>query len=290
MLDGQQFYGVKKVKVRRMDGKIIVEDDGLVANNYPVSPAKNIRQLNILTYSESDSLRILSGPFTTNRTREYRPLTGTIRLSRKRDFRQSSLIPHLEELALDDQLSFVQEEKRKENSIAMASPSISSTPGRESAVSVPVKTSKVENRTSKEKKNETSMPAGERQEVARFLPPASEVALREEILQKAVEISGDTLLLTLFDNGEVDGDTVSVLANGVVIIPKARLSTTAIQYTLDASGADSIKLVMYAENLGAIAPNTGLLVVRDGKEIHEIRFSGNLSQNAAIVFRRKKTK
>ena len=120
------------------------------------------------------------------------------------------------------------------------------------------------------------------------LPPASEVAIRNEVIQKSVEISGDTLLLTLFDNGEVDGDTVSVLANGVVIIPKARLSTNAIQYSLDASGADSIKLVMYAENLGTIAPNTGLLVVRDGKEVHEIRFSGDLSQNAAIVFRRKK--
>ncbi|RYG45952.1 MAG: hypothetical protein EOO01_16950 [Chitinophagaceae bacterium] len=289
ILDGKQFYGVKKVKVRRMDGKIIVEDDGLVANNYPVSPAKHIRQLNILTYSESDTSRMLSGPYTTNRTREYRPLTGTIQLSRKRDFRQSSLVPHLEELALDEQLSFVQEEKK--NSIAKASPSTSSTPDRESTAPVPTKASKIENRTSqKEKKNEGSMPTTAIQVVAKVLPPASEVASREEILQKAVEISGDTLLLTLFDNGEVDGDTVSVLANGVVIIPKARLSTSAIQYTLDATGADSIKLVLYAENLGAIAPNTGLLVVRDGKEMHEIRFSGNLSQNAAIVFRRKKTK
>ncbi len=276
ILDGKQFYGVKKVKVRRMDGKVIVEDDGLVANNYPVAPAKNIRQLNILTYSETDTSRILSGPFTTNRTREYRPLTGSISLSRKKDFRQSSLVPHLEELKLDNELSFIKEEKT--GFPAEVKTEIASTPRREPVVSSPKK--------AKEDKNippPVPVPIPPKN-----LPPASEVAMRNEVIQKSVEISGDTLMLTLFDNGEVDGDTVSVLANGVVIIPKARLSTNAIQYSLDASGADSIKLVMYAENLGTIAPNTGLLVVRDGKEVHEIRFSGDLSQNAAIMFRRKK--
>jgi hypothetical protein len=51
---------------------------------------------------------------------------------------------------------------------------------------------------------------------------------------------------------------------------------------------DSIVLIMYAENLGSIPPNTGLLVVHDGNDIYEIRFSGDLQKNSAIILRRKK--
>ncbi len=277
ILDGKQYYGVKKVKVRKMDGKIIIEDDGLVANNYPVTPAKNIRQLNILTYGESDSSRTLTGPFTTNRTREYRSLTGKIDLKRKKDFQKSSLVPHLEELNLKDQLSFVATDEIEKGNV-VKNGRTSATPNRELA------TSKVK----KEEIDNVRKEASPTLQPAKPLPPAAEVNSREEVVQRSVDFSSDSLFLTLFDNGEVDGDTVSVLANGIIIIPKARLSTTAIQYALDVSGVDSIKLVMYAENLGTIAPNTGLLLVKDGRDLHEIRFSGNLNQNAAIVFRKKK--
>jgi hypothetical protein len=51
---------------------------------------------------------------------------------------------------------------------------------------------------------------------------------------------------------------------------------------------DSISVVMYAENLGSIPPNTGLLVIRDASRIYEIRFSGDLQKNSAIILVRKK--
>ena len=57
---------------------------------------------------------------------------------------------------------------------------------------------------------------------------------------------------------------------------------------IDEETPDSIQLVMYAENLGSIPPNTGLLIVRDGSSIYEVRFSADLKTNAAIILRRKK--
>lgn len=278
ILDKQQFYGVKKVKVRRMKGKIVVEDDGLIANNYPVPPAKHIRQLNILTYTQTDTSETLSGPFTTNRTRGYAPLTGSISLSRKRNYRQSSLVPHLEELDLDNQLSFIHQDKMKEEG-ASQSETASLTPKRDEGRRTVVASVRSENKI--------KPPATDK--IISTLPAANDVSSREEVLQQSVHISGDSLLISLFDNGEVDGDTVSVLMNGSLIIPRAGLTTKATQYTINVSGLDSVKFVLYAENLGSIAPNTGLMVVRDGKELHEIRFSGNLNQNAAIIFRRKKS-
>ena len=119
--------------------------------------------------------------------------------------------------------------------------------------------------------------------------PAAEVKLRTTLLQQTVFFKSDSLQLSLYDNGEVDGDTVSVLMNGAVIMSKERLSTNAVRKTIYIPQyIDTVQLVMYAENLGSIPPNTGLLVVRDGKDIYEIRFSGDLQKNAAIIFRRKK--
>ena len=52
-------------------------------------------------------------------------------------------------------------------------------------------------------------------------------------------------------------------------------------------GTDSVQLVMYAESLGSIPPNTGLLVVHDGEAIYEVRFSADMKKNAGILLRRK---
>ncbi|MEP6927174.1 MAG: hypothetical protein ABI834_06030, partial [Ginsengibacter sp.] len=103
-------------------------------------------------------------------------------------------------------------------------------------------------------------------------------------------IKSDSLLLTLYDNGEIDGDTVSILLNGKVIMPMQGLMSKAINKTiyLTPEMSDSIVLIMYAENLGSIPPNTGLLVVHDGEDIYEIRFSGDLQKNSAIILKRRR--
>jgi hypothetical protein len=51
---------------------------------------------------------------------------------------------------------------------------------------------------------------------------------------------------------------------------------------------DSISVIMYAENLGSLPPNTGLLVIREARRIYEIRFSGDLNKNSKIILLRKK--
>jgi hypothetical protein len=122
------------------------------------------------------------------------------------------------------------------------------------------------------------------------LQPAADIAKRKIETIKSVEIKQDSLVLSLFDNGEIDGDTVSVLLNGKVIMPRQRLMSKAINKTiyLTPEMGDSIVLIMYAENLGSIPPNTGLLVIHDGEDNFEIRFAGDLQKNSAIILKRKK--
>lgn len=118
---------------------------------------------------------------------------------------------------------------------------------------------------------------------------ATDVLERKTITKQTVEYQSDSLTLTLYDNGEIDGDTVSVLMNGKVLFSKVGLTTKPNRKTiyLGKDTPDSLTMVMYAENMGSIPPNTGLLVVWDGDLVYELRFSADLKSNAAIIFRRK---
>src|SRR5690242_15862249 len=122
------------------------------------------------------------------------------------------------------------------------------------------------------------------------LPAAADISKRKLETIRTVEIAQDSLVLTLYDNGAVDGDTVSVLVNGQVVMPRVGLLASAISKTIHLTPdmGDSISVVMYAENLGSIPPNTGLLVIHDGARIYEIRFSGDLKKNSKIILVRKK--
>lgn len=348
IIDDKEFHGVKKAKIKRKDGKIIVEDVDLIANNYPIPPAKGIRQLDVLSLEIKDGVMILSGPFSTNRTRYYSSLTGSIHVERKSNFRQSALVPHLEELGLAEELSFVQEEKA---ATAIAKTKIEKTaeqpivkttvvekekpvvkndakaaqPAKTEIVAKPpvvkkeeVKSVAKSNPAPVAKEKETDIVNVNKAVVAKSktvktdtieapiqsttkiipkpakLKPVDDVNAAVDIKNRTIETiqsvsyQSDSLVLTLYDNGEVDGDTVSVLMNGEVIMPRVGLTTNAVRKTIYTKDLpDSVQIVMYAETLGSLPPNTGLLIVNDGKDRYEIRFSGDLTKNAAIVFRRK---
>jgi len=313
LVDDKEFYGVKKLKIHKQDGKIIIEDDGLIANNYPEKPPKGVRQINVLTLEIKDSIMTLSGPYSTTRTKLYSSLTGTVSLQRKNNFRQSALVPHLQELGRDKELSFVR--KEEEQAKIKKDLAVQNTEVKRTSLKVeeklthkePVKPEAAKNeKPGKEvkkgeaivKNTETkpaNKPTTETEPVvaavvkpAVVIAPAADVEKRTNIVQQTVYFSSDSLELALFDNGEVDGDTVSVLMNGKIIMAKEGLSTNAVRKNIYAKDLDSIELVMYAENLGSISPNTGLLVVHDGRSIYEIRFSGDLQKNASIILRRRK--
>jgi hypothetical protein len=126
------------------------------------------------------------------------------------------------------------------------------------------------------------------------LPPkptaAVNVERRKSETIQSIEFKSDSLTLALYDNGEIDGDTVSVLINGEVVMPKQGLKASAIKKTIYITPAmqDSFTLVLYAENLGLYPPNTGLIIVRDGDDSYQVRFSADLQKNVAVLFKRKK--
>jgi hypothetical protein len=296
ILDGIEYYGVKKLKITIDGDKVVTQDMKLLDNNYPIKPPKGVYVINVLNFEKKNDVLMLSGMFETNRTRQYAPATGYIHVEKKTDFKKSPLVKQLKILGLDNDLTFLPVETPAAE-VAV----VKKEPVKEEPVVI-VRSAKKE-KTAKEKsgkikpekekepaeikevivKNEPSKPQETKPKQA-----AADINGRTIETIKSVNYTSDSLVITLYDNGEVDGDTVSVIMNGKVIMPMVGLSTKAVRktiYTKDIT--DSIQIVMYAENLGSLPPNTGLLIVNDGKDRYEIRFSGDLKKNSAIVFRRK---
>jgi hypothetical protein len=116
-----------------------------------------------------------------------------------------------------------------------------------------------------------------------------EFSERKKEIQNEIEVESDSLTISLFDNGEVDGDMISVFYNNNLILNNQKLTHKSLKISLLLNKAlEANELSMFAENLGLIPPNTALLIVDDGKTKHQLRVSSNLEKSATIKIKRKK--
>ncbi len=117
----------------------------------------------------------------------------------------------------------------------------------------------------------------------------NEYPKREKIITQEIEVESDNLKLDVYDNGEIDGDMISIFYNQQIILSNQKLTHKSIRIdiTLD-STQTSNEITMFAENLGLIPPNTALLIINDGKNRYEVHLSSNLEKNAAVRIKRKK--
>lgn len=112
---------------------------------------------------------------------------------------------------------------------------------------------------------------------------------RENIIANEIEVASDTLKVDFYDNGEVDGDSISVFYNNKLIAFHQMLSTKAVHFDLVLDSTKEInELTMFADNLGSIPPNTALMIIDDGKKRYEARLTSNLEKNATVRIKRKR--
>ena len=111
---------------------------------------------------------------------------------------------------------------------------------------------------------------------------------RNNTVIKTIEVENDLVKIDLYDNGEIDGDSISVFLNGKLLVARKKLTTQPITLTLAKEELqENNELVMYAENLGTIPPNTALMVVTDGKKRYEVRITSDLQKSGTIKFIKK---
>jgi hypothetical protein len=110
---------------------------------------------------------------------------------------------------------------------------------------------------------------------------------RENNLVKVINTSESELVISLYDNGTIDNDTISLYHNNELVISNKKLTYSPLEIKIHCSKTDPRhELVVVAENLGDIPPNTALMVVttpNGGRMRFEIFLSSNETRNAKVI-------
>lgn len=108
-----------------------------------------------------------------------------------------------------------------------------------------------------------------------------------EIAQELI-VEKDTIGIDFYDNGEIDGDSISVFVNNQLIASNQKLGIRSIHFDLSFDANNPIQEIsMFADNMGSIPPNTALMVVTDGEKRYEVRLSSSFEKNATVRLRKK---
>lgn len=115
--------------------------------------------------------------------------------------------------------------------------------------------------------------------------------LRNNTLVKEVIVSKPgKITLSLYDADQVDGDTVSVLVNGKVVLKSVGLLEKPVKTVVELS-ADQMEaeVLLVAENLGKTPPNTAKLIVyTEGGRREEVIIRTGPDNNALLKLRLKR--
>ena len=105
---------------------------------------------------------------------------------------------------------------------------------------------------------------------------------------KAIQVKNNTLKIDILDDAELDNDIVTVYFNKALVVDKKALTAKAFSFIVNLIEGKTNELVLYAENLGAIAPNTALMIINDGVTKYEVKLSSDFKNNASVKFELKK--
>ena len=111
---------------------------------------------------------------------------------------------------------------------------------------------------------------------------------RKKNILKRINLTQSNFKVDLYDDGDIDGDIVSVYYNGKVVLSNKKLTDKPISLNLlvDADKNEN-ELLIYAENEGSISPNTALMIVTEGNTRTEVRITSDQKKNGVVIFSKK---
>jgi Concanavalin A-like lectin/glucanases superfamily len=104
-----------------------------------------------------------------------------------------------------------------------------------------------------------------------------------------IEVINDSISVSFYDNAEIDGDSITIQFNDKIVATHLRLAEepATFIFKLDKSIAVN-QVIMYAENLGSIPPNTSLMIIYDGKKRYVVNIRSDVNNNGVVGFRLKR--
>ncbi|MFP5042157.1 hypothetical protein [Parasediminibacterium sp. JCM 36343] len=112
---------------------------------------------------------------------------------------------------------------------------------------------------------------------------------RENVLSHTLVVDSQDATVEFYDNGQIDGDTISVYHNNRVVIDKKRLTYSPITMQVHIDEKKPVyEFIAVAENLGLVPPNTALVIVSSGSKHYEINITSDEQRNAKIILQYQK--
>lgn len=111
--------------------------------------------------------------------------------------------------------------------------------------------------------------------------------IKESAFKEIPEIEVDTgdIKLDFYDNGVIDGDSITVLVNKVPVLVNEKLGVRPLTAYVRVDLHNPFQEVeMVAENLGTIPPNTAILLITAGEKRFRLFLSSTEAKSAKVRF------
>jgi hypothetical protein len=115
------------------------------------------------------------------------------------------------------------------------------------------------------------------------LPPS--LTQRKTELVKEIKVDTGTIKIDFYDNGQIDGDTISVYVNGSPSVSRKMITAKPVSMTIkiDLKRSEQ-EVIMVGENLGTIPPNTALMIINAGDKRYQLLLTSDDKKNAMVRF------
>jgi hypothetical protein len=108
---------------------------------------------------------------------------------------------------------------------------------------------------------------------------------RNNELVKTIYVDTGTVKLEFYDNGIIDGDTISVYVNDMPVVSRNQITAKPVSTTIHIDLKRTVHdVVMVGENLGTIPPNTALLIVTAADKRYQVYLTADDKKNAMVRF------
>lgn len=129
-----------------------------------------------------------------------------------------------------------------------------------------------------------TIPSKAKEPIVNKVPVPKVLIERKNNLVKTIQTDEELIQIDIYDNGTIDHDSISLFHNNKQVIKNGGLSYTPISFKIRCAKDDHRhELIMVAENLGEIPPNTALMVITAGKKRYEVFLTSTEEKNAKVV-------
>lgn len=108
---------------------------------------------------------------------------------------------------------------------------------------------------------------------------------RKAELVREIKVDSGNIRLDFYDNGIVDGDTISVYVNDMPTVSRKILSAKPVSTSVRVDQQRPIQeVIMVGENMGTIPPNTALMIINAGDKRYQLYLTSDDKKNAMVRF------